>query len=129
MDPQLDYNLLFRWFVGLNMDDPWCRVVPTVFSMEPGPPLLVLGHVRRGIPLTQVLRDRFGEQELLVEEHFTVDGTLLGGVECRARRAFRGSFAPRAVPAAGGSSRTFTTSPLRLLTKRSVTNETHQSTT
>ena len=27
---QLDYNLLFRWFVGLNMDDPvW---VPTVFS-------------------------------------------------------------------------------------------------
>ena len=27
---QLDYNLLFRWFVGLEMDDPvW---VPTVFS-------------------------------------------------------------------------------------------------
>src|SRR5437660_12341877 len=27
---QLDYNLLFRWFVGLNMDDAvW---VPTVFS-------------------------------------------------------------------------------------------------
>src|SRR5688572_10893201 len=27
---QLDYNLLFRWFVGLNADDPvW---VPTVFS-------------------------------------------------------------------------------------------------
>lgn len=27
---QLDYNLLFRWFVGLSMDDPiW---VPTVFS-------------------------------------------------------------------------------------------------
>ena len=27
---QLDYNLLFRWFVGLSMDDPvWA---PTVFS-------------------------------------------------------------------------------------------------
>src|SRR5437764_14677065 len=27
---QLEYNLLFRWFVGLNMDEPvW---VPTVFS-------------------------------------------------------------------------------------------------
>jgi transposase len=27
---QLEYNLLFRWFVGLNTDDPvW---VPTVFT-------------------------------------------------------------------------------------------------
>lgn len=27
---QLEYNLLFRWFVGLNMDEPvW---MPTVFS-------------------------------------------------------------------------------------------------
>jgi transposase len=27
---QLEYNLLFRWFIGLNMDEPvW---VPTVFS-------------------------------------------------------------------------------------------------
>ena len=27
---QLNYNLLFRWFVGLSVDDPvW---VPTVFS-------------------------------------------------------------------------------------------------
>ena len=31
---QLDYNLLFRWFVGLSVDDPvW---VPTVFTQEPG---------------------------------------------------------------------------------------------
>ena len=30
---QLNYNLLFRWFVGLSLDDPvW---VPTVFSQEP----------------------------------------------------------------------------------------------
>jgi transposase len=30
---QLQYNLLFRWFVGLNMDEPvW---VPTVFSKNP----------------------------------------------------------------------------------------------
>jgi len=30
---QLNYNLLFRWFVGLSVDDPvW---VPTVFSKEP----------------------------------------------------------------------------------------------
>jgi transposase len=31
---QLDYNMLFRWFVGLNMDDPiWD---PTVFTNLPG---------------------------------------------------------------------------------------------
>ena len=31
---QLEYNLLFRWFVGLNMDEPvW---VPTVFKQETG---------------------------------------------------------------------------------------------
>ncbi len=30
---QLDYNLLFRWFVGLNMDDPIWDV--TVFTKNP----------------------------------------------------------------------------------------------
>ena len=39
---QLDYNLLFRWFVGLSMDDPvWD---PTVVHEEPGP---VAGRGRR----------------------------------------------------------------------------------
>jgi transposase len=32
---QLDYNLLYRWFVGLGVDEPvW---VPTVFTKKPGP--------------------------------------------------------------------------------------------
>jgi len=31
---QLDYNLLFRWFVGMTLDEPvW---VPTVFTKKPG---------------------------------------------------------------------------------------------
>lgn len=31
---QLDYNLLFRWFVGLNIDDPvWDRRPPAI---DPG---------------------------------------------------------------------------------------------
>ena len=39
---QLQYNLLFRWFVGLGMDDPvW---VPTAFTQEPRP---VAGRGRR----------------------------------------------------------------------------------
>jgi len=31
---QLDYNFLFRWFVGLNIDDPVWDV--TVFTKKPG---------------------------------------------------------------------------------------------
>jgi transposase len=32
---QLDYNLLFRWFVGLNMDDPIWDVVSLFASALP----------------------------------------------------------------------------------------------
>ena len=68
---QLDYNLLFRWFVGLNMDDVvW---VPTVFSKNRD--RLLEGAVAEAF-FDEVLREA-GEQELLSEEHFTVDGTLL----------------------------------------------------
>ena len=63
---QLDYNLLFRWFVGLNMDDVvW---VPTVFSKNRD--RLLEGAVAEAF-FDEVLREA-GEQELLSEEHFTV---------------------------------------------------------
>lgn len=68
---QLDYNLLFRWFVGLNMDDPiWD---PTVFSKN-----------RERLLEADVARAFFDEvgnlareKQLLSDEHFTVDGTLI----------------------------------------------------
>ena len=41
---QLDYNLLFRWFVGMNIDDPVWDV--TVFHQEPRAVLLVLYAMR-----------------------------------------------------------------------------------
>jgi transposase len=68
---QLDYNLLFRWFVGLNMDDPvW---VPTVFSKNRD--RLLEGDVAEAF-FDEVLAEAKSEG-LLSDEHFTVDGTLL----------------------------------------------------
>jgi transposase len=68
---QLDYNLLFRWFVGLSMDDPiWDA---TVFSKNRD--RLLEGDIARAF-FEQVLRHA-REQRLLSDEHFTVDGTLI----------------------------------------------------
>jgi transposase len=66
---QLDYNLLFRWFVGMDMDEPiWA---PTVFSKN------------RDRLLNQAIARSFFRrvvdraQALMSDEHFTVDGTLI----------------------------------------------------
>ena len=68
---QLDYNLLFRWFVGLNMDDPvWDA---TVFSKNRE--RLLEGAVAQAF-FEQVLK-LARQKDLLSDEHFTVDGTLI----------------------------------------------------
>jgi transposase len=68
---QLDYNLLFRWFVGMNMDEPvW---VPTVYSKNRE--RLLDGDVAAAF-FDQVLAEAEA-LDLLSDEHFTVDGTLL----------------------------------------------------
>lgn len=66
---QLDYNLLFRWFVGLEIDEPvWNHAV---FSKN------------RERLLNQEVAQKFfatvkaQAQELMSDEHFTVDGTLI----------------------------------------------------
>src|ERR1700683_4410152 len=68
---QLEYNLLFRWFVGLNMDEPvW---VPTVFSKNRE--RLMEGDVAEkffGRVLAQA-----SAAGLVSDEHFSVDGTLI----------------------------------------------------
>ena len=68
---QLDYNLLFRWFVGLNIDDPVWDV--TVFTKNRE--RLIEGEVAEQLLLAVVEQAR--SHQLLSEEHFTVDGTLL----------------------------------------------------
>src|SRR5580765_5109699 len=66
---QLDYNILFRWFVGLAMDEPiWD---PTVFTKNRDRLLnqdLARGFLRRVV-------DRAAGY--MSDEHFTVDGTLI----------------------------------------------------
>jgi transposase len=66
---QIDYNLLFRWFVGLGMDDGiWEH---SVFCKN------------RDRLLTSAVAQRFFEEvnrrakKFMSDEHFTVDGTLI----------------------------------------------------
>jgi transposase len=66
---QLDYNLLFRWFVGMDMDEPiWA---PTVFSKNRD--RLLTQEVARSFFRRVVDR----ADGLMSDEHFTVDGTLI----------------------------------------------------
>src|SRR5262245_38801666 len=68
---QLDYNLLFRWFVGLEMDDPVWNA--TVFTKNRE--RLLRGDIARAFFDRVVAQAR--ERGLLSDEHFTVDGTLV----------------------------------------------------
>jgi len=68
---QLDYNMLYRWFVGLNMDDAIWDV--TVFTKNRD--RLLKGKIAQAF-FEQVL-GQARERALLSEEHFTVDGTLI----------------------------------------------------
>jgi transposase len=68
---QLDYNLLFRWFVGLSMDDPVWDV--TVFTKNRV--RLLAGDVAQGFLQQVVVQAQC--QGLISAEHFTVDGTLI----------------------------------------------------
>ena len=68
---QLNYNLLYRWFVGLDMDDVVWDV--TVFTKNRQ---RLIGAEASQQLLAGVL-DQAREQDLLSEEHFSVDGTLI----------------------------------------------------
>lgn len=66
---QLDYNILFRWFVGLDMDEP--IGVPTVFTKNRD--RLLTQEVARSVFRRVAAR----AQAFMSDEHFTVDGTLI----------------------------------------------------
>jgi transposase len=68
---QLDYNLLFRWFVGLEMDDAvWDATVFTKNRQR-----LLDGEIA-GEFFNKVL-SQARAKKLLSDEHFSVDGTLI----------------------------------------------------
>jgi transposase len=90
---QIDYNLMYRWFVGLAIDEPvWD---PSTFSKNRA---RLLEHAASAKFFEQVcgLAER---QKLLSTEHFSVDGTLIQAW------ASRKSFQPHPDPPASGSGR------------------------
>lgn len=68
---QVQYNLLFRWFIGLSMDDAvW---VPTVFSKNRERLIehdAVIGFFNEVVQIAD-------QRSWLSGEHFSVDGTLI----------------------------------------------------
>ena len=68
---QLDYNLLYRWFVGLSMDDAVWH--PTTFTKNRD--RLLESNV--ATEFFRRVREQAQAAGLLSEEHFTVDGTLI----------------------------------------------------
>ena len=68
---QMDYNLLFRWFVGLGIDDlVW---VPTVFTKNRD--RLLTTDMSRKVMAAILAHPEV--KPLLSDEHFSVDGTLV----------------------------------------------------
>jgi transposase len=68
---QLEYNLLFRWFVGLSMDEPVWH--PTVFTKNRD--RLLEGAVAE--EFFSLIVNQARSKRLLSDDHFTVDGTLI----------------------------------------------------
>jgi transposase len=68
---ELNYNLLFRWFVGLTMDDP----VWNASTFSKNRERLLSGDIAAHFMSHVVALAR--EHRLLSDEHFTVDGTLV----------------------------------------------------
>src|SRR6266568_5406727 len=89
---QLDYNMLFRWFVGLNLDEPVWAV--TVFTKNRE--RLLRGNVAEAF--FQAVLGAAERAGLLSQEHFTVDGTLVqawaGQKSFQPRHARRGPPSP-----------------------------------
>jgi transposase len=84
---QLQYNLLFRWFVGLSIDEPvW---VPTVFTKNRD--RLLNADIARKLMAAILAHEKVAP--LLSDDHFSVDGTLV-----EAWASFK-SFKPK--PASG----------------------------
>ena len=68
---QLDYNLLFRWFVGLEMDDP----VWDASSFSKNRERLLGGDI--GVRFLEETVAQAQDAGLTSDEHFSVDGTVL----------------------------------------------------
>ena len=111
---QLDYNLLFRWFVGLNMDEAVWDV--TVFTKNRE--RLLKADVAQ--QFFQLVVEEAKRLELMSDEHFTVDGTLLEA--CASLKSFKKKDEGQAPPDDPGN-------PTVDFHGEKRSNETHESTT
>jgi transposase len=68
---EIDYSMLFRWFIGMNLDEPVWDV--TVFTKNRN--RLLEGDVAREFLMGVVQQAQ--DRRLTSDEHFTVDGTLI----------------------------------------------------
>ena len=115
---QLNYNMLFRWFVGLEIDDPvW---VPTVFSKNRD--RLLGGRVAESF-FAKIL-EQASNRGLLSNEHFTVDGTLIEAWASQKSFQPKDKSEPTAKPPEDGGS-----NPAVDFRGQKRTNETHESRT
>jgi transposase len=110
---QLNYNILFRWFVGINMDEPVWHATSFTKNRD----RLLEGDIAR-LFFDGVVK-LAKAKNLMSDEHFTVDGTL---IEAWASQK---SFVPKDDPPddSGGSN------PTVSFHKTRRTNDTHESTT
>lgn len=115
---QLEYNLLFRWFVGLNMDDAIWNA--TVFSKNRQ--RLLDGDIAEAFFAAVLKQAR--QRDLLSDEHFTVDGTLLEA--WAGQKSFRRKDDDQQPPAADGQGGS---NPTVNFHGEKRSNETHCSTT
>ena len=115
---QLEYNLLFRWFVGLNMDD---RVWDATTFTKNRDRLL---HGEIAEEFFAAVLELARTKELLSDEHFTVDGTMVEGW------ASLKSFQPKDQPRRGGDDKPDDPgNPTVNFHGQKRSNETHESTT
>ena len=78
---RIDYDLLFRWFVGLGMDDTvWNH---SVFSKNRD---RLMGYAVDEL-LFEAIKKQAYARKLLSRDHFTVDGTLIEA--CASLKSFK----------------------------------------
>ena len=92
---RLDHDLLFRWFVGLHMDDPVWEAPVYSKNRE-----RLLSSDVAGAFFRQVVAQA-RKLDLLSDEHFTVDGTLIEA--WASQKSFKPKAGGEAEPPAEGS--------------------------
>ena len=118
---ELNYNLLFRWFVGLNVDDEVWDV--TVFSKNRN--RLLEAEVAR--QFFDLVVDAAKSLDLMSDEHFTVDGTLLEA--CASLKSFKKKGEEPAPTGPNGAGPQDSGNPTVDFHGEKRSNETHASTT